>query len=140
MTAITGTHPDPYDRHAALPSAPANPIIITFAKMKKLATFEPEAINAALGAGCEVGPRALVEDCVIGEGTAIGADSSIREGAVVGGGCSLPERTRLAAGHRWEPEVPLMEAPRISAAAADSLRRRAISMEPAPELLAPVGH
>ena len=38
---------------AALPSTwyPANPTIITFAKMKKLATFEPDAMNAALGVG-----------------------------------------------------------------------------------------
>ncbi len=50
-TASTGTHPVAYDLHAPLPSTPANPIAMTFAKMKKLATFEPEAINAALGAG-----------------------------------------------------------------------------------------
>ena len=37
--------------HAPLPSAPAKPSIITFAKIKKLATFEPDAMNAALGVG-----------------------------------------------------------------------------------------
>jgi mannose-1-phosphate guanylyltransferase / phosphomannomutase len=96
--------------------------------------------NAALGAGCEVGPRALVEDCVIGEGTVIGAGSSIREGAVVGGACTVPEGTRLAAGQRWEPEMVLLEASRIAAGAPDPLRRRAIAMEPATDLLAPVTH
>jgi hypothetical protein len=51
MSATAGIHPETKLLHAPLPSAPANPIIITCPKMKKLATFDPDAINAALGVG-----------------------------------------------------------------------------------------
>ena len=49
--ASTGTQPRANPDHAALPSAPAKPSIMTFARMKKLATLEPDAISAALGNG-----------------------------------------------------------------------------------------
>src|SRR5258706_16159662 len=51
MTASTGTQPGRYECQPPLPSAPLNPSNITLAKIKKLATFEPEAMNAALGVG-----------------------------------------------------------------------------------------
>ena len=51
ITASNGTQPDTNPRHAPFPSAPAKPTIIILARMKKLATFDPEAMNAALGVG-----------------------------------------------------------------------------------------
>src|SRR5689334_21584560 len=49
--ASNGTQPDTNLRHTPLPSTPANPNIMTLEKMKKLATFDPDAMNAALGVG-----------------------------------------------------------------------------------------
>src|SRR5438046_2939728 len=51
ITASNGTQPEANARHAPLPSAPANPTIITLPRMKKLATLEPDAMSAALGVG-----------------------------------------------------------------------------------------
>ena len=48
---ITGTHPLWKWCKVALPSAPAKPRVKTWKKMKKLATLEPDAMNAALCVG-----------------------------------------------------------------------------------------
>src|ERR1017187_5197020 len=52
--ASTGTQPRTMWGSAAVASAPANPRTASWKKMKKLATLEADAMNAALGAG---GPR-----------------------------------------------------------------------------------
>src|ERR1039458_3506264 len=49
--ASTGTQPRTMWGSAAVPSAPANPRTASWKKMKKLATLEADAMNAALGAG-----------------------------------------------------------------------------------------
>ena len=49
--ASSGIHPGTNARQAALPSAPAKPAVMMRAMMKKLATFEPDAMNAATGVG-----------------------------------------------------------------------------------------
>ena len=48
---MTGVQPAMKCRYTPLPSAPAKPSSMILAKMKKLATFEPDAMNAALGVG-----------------------------------------------------------------------------------------
>ena len=48
---ISGTQPGANARHPTLPSAPAKPSIMNFARMKKLATLDPDAMNAVLGVG-----------------------------------------------------------------------------------------
>jgi len=50
-TARIGTQPWANFPQAPLPSAPAKPSIMTLPRMKKPATFEPEAMKAALGKG-----------------------------------------------------------------------------------------
>src|SRR2546423_1799374 len=49
--ASTGNQPGANLRQAPLPSTPAKPVAMTLAKTKKLATFEPDAMRAALGVG-----------------------------------------------------------------------------------------
>src|SRR4051794_22018373 len=49
--AITGTQPAVRDPQPALPVEPAKPSTITWAKMKKLATLDDDATNAAAGVG-----------------------------------------------------------------------------------------
>src|SRR5882724_1181355 len=51
MTASSIVHPEEKWPQNAEPSKPANPTSSTFSKIKKLATFEPVAINAVTGVG-----------------------------------------------------------------------------------------
>jgi mannose-1-phosphate guanylyltransferase/phosphomannomutase len=95
--------------------------------------------NATLGAGCEIGPRAVVRDCVVGEGAWIGADCWVSDGAVIGDGCGLPAAVRIGAGQRVEARQELLGAPGHPALPArGSVRRRALPMEPLAELLTPL--
>ena len=50
-SAKSGNQPVVKARHAAAPVADANPAARTFARMKKLATFDPLAMKAAAGPG-----------------------------------------------------------------------------------------
>lgn len=71
--------------------------------------------NAVLGTACEVGPRAVVRDCVVGARARIEAGCSIAEGAVLGEGCHLTAAARVGAGARVEPGQVLSGAPEAPA-------------------------
>jgi mannose-1-phosphate guanylyltransferase/phosphomannomutase len=93
--------------------------------------------NATLGAGCEVGPGAVVRDCVIGEETRVGPACSVSEGAVIGRGCRLTAAVRVGDGARVDPDQVLSGAhPAPEVPASDFPQSRAIRLQPSAERLA----
>jgi mannose-1-phosphate guanylyltransferase/phosphomannomutase len=59
--------------------------------------------GAILGAGCVVGPRALIRNCIVDDQVQIGANCIVDRGAVIGRGCQLAADSRVGAGLRIKP-------------------------------------
>jgi mannose-1-phosphate guanylyltransferase / phosphomannomutase len=60
--------------------------------------------EAVVGAGCEIGPGAVVRDCILDEGVRVGSDCWVGEGAVIGRGRCLTSGSRIGKGQRLEPD------------------------------------
>jgi mannose-1-phosphate guanylyltransferase/phosphomannomutase len=93
--------------------------------------------NATVGPDCEIGPGAVVRDCVVGEETRVGATCSVSEGAVIGRGCRLTGAVRIGDGQRVDPDQVVSGAqPAPEVAANEFPQRRAIRLQPSTDLLA----
>jgi mannose-1-phosphate guanylyltransferase/phosphomannomutase len=66
--------------------------------------------GATIGSGCEIGPDAVLQDCVLDEAVTVGADCRVSEGAIIGCGCRLASGVRLDPGQRVDPHLRLSPA------------------------------
>jgi mannose-1-phosphate guanylyltransferase / phosphomannomutase len=66
--------------------------------------------NAVIGAGCYVGPTAVLRDCLLDDYVRVGAGAMVTEGAVIGLGCRMAPGLRIGRGVRIEPEQMLLAA------------------------------
>jgi mannose-1-phosphate guanylyltransferase / phosphomannomutase len=64
--------------------------------------------NAVIGAGCYVGPTAVLRDCLVDDCVHLGAGAQVWEGAVIGLGCHVAPGLRVAGGVRIEPGEMLL--------------------------------
>jgi mannose-1-phosphate guanylyltransferase/phosphomannomutase len=67
--------------------------------------------GATLGAGCEVGPRAMLGDCVLDEEVRVGENCRIGEGTVIGRGYRLAAGVCVDAEQRLAPGPVLDNVP-----------------------------
>jgi mannose-1-phosphate guanylyltransferase / phosphomannomutase len=67
--------------------------------------------GAIVGAGCEIGPGAVLRDCIIDDQVRIGAECTVSEGAVMGRGGRLDRGFHLGAGQRVGPGQRLPSPP-----------------------------
>jgi mannose-1-phosphate guanylyltransferase / phosphomannomutase len=63
--------------------------------------------GAILGAGCHVGPRTMVRDCIIDDDVRIGADSLVSTSAVIGHGSCLEAGVQVGSRPWTKPEMEL---------------------------------
>ena len=67
--------------------------------------------NATVGDCCDLGPGAVVRDCVVAEETRVGPASSVMDGAVIGRGCRLTASARVGRGQLVDPDQVISGAP-----------------------------